>query len=161
MLDKTRTNKRMVGKILEVADTEWVENLRMSRSSFFDLVPILWPYLQKQQTKMRNSIEVECQVAFFLYCLSDEGLYRKTANVFDISRTLVSTFIRKVAKIIAEHLGIDLIKLPKTLTEVEALTENFINAHDFAVLSIPSSMLIVLLSPPLGKACVIRWIIIS
>ena len=131
------------------------------RSSFFDLVPILRPYLQKQQTKMQNPIEVECQVAFFLYCISDEELNRKTANAFDISRSLVSILIRKVAEIIAEHLGIDLIKLPKTVAEVEALTENFLNAHDFAVLSIPSSMLIVLLSPPWGKACAIRWIIIS
>ena len=77
MLDKTRTNKRMVGKILEVADTEWVENLRMSRSSFFDLVPILWPYLQKQQTKMRNSIEVECQVAFFFTTLATKDFIEK------------------------------------------------------------------------------------
>ena len=39
MLDKTRTNKRMAGKILEQRscryDTEWAENFGMSRSSFF------------------------------------------------------------------------------------------------------------------------------
>ena len=50
----------------EVADTEWVENFSMSRSSFFALVTILRPYLQKQQTKMRNPVAVECQVVIFL-----------------------------------------------------------------------------------------------
>ena len=59
----------------EVADTEWVENFRMSRSSFFDLVTILRPYLQKQQTKIQNPIAVECQVAIFLYYISDEWRY--------------------------------------------------------------------------------------
>ena len=58
----------------EVADTEWVENFHMSRSSFFDLVTIPRPYLQ-----MRNPIAVECQVAIFLYYISDEGRYRKIA----------------------------------------------------------------------------------
>ena len=116
----------------EVADTEWVENLRMSRSSFFfDLVTILRPYLQKQQTKMGNPIAVECQVTVLLYYISDEGRYGKTANSFGVSRSSVSILIRKVAKIIVEHLGLELIKLPKTVTEAETITENFLNSHGF------------------------------
>ena len=59
----------------EIADTESVENFHMSRSSFFDLVTILRPCLQRQQTKMRNPNAVECQVAIFLYYISDEGRY--------------------------------------------------------------------------------------
>ena len=79
MLDKTKTKTKNAWweKFLnnEIADTESVENFRMSRSSFFDLVTILRPCLQRQQTKMRNPIAVECQVAIFLYYISDEGRY--------------------------------------------------------------------------------------
>ena len=115
----------------KVADTEWVENFHMSRSSFFDLVTIQRPYLQKQQTKMRNPITVKCQVSIFLYYFCDEGRYRKSANAFGLSRSSVSVLIRKVTKIIVKHLGPELNKLPKTVTEVEVLTENFLNAHGF------------------------------
>ena len=112
----------------EVADTEWVENFRMLRTSFFDLATILAHYLQ---TKIRNPIAVECQVVIFLYYISEEGRYQKTANAFGISRSSVSILIQKVAKILAEHLGPELIKLPKPVTEVEALNENFLNARGF------------------------------
>ena len=73
-------------------------------------------YLQKQKTKMQNPFAVECEVAIFLYYLTDEGCYRKTANAFGLYRNSVSILIRKVAKVIVEHLGLELIKLPKTVT---------------------------------------------
>ena len=57
--------------------------------------------------------------------------YRKTADAFGVSRSSVLILIRKVAKVFVEHLGPELIKLPKTVTKVEALTENFLNGHGF------------------------------
>ena len=60
-----------------------------------------------------------------------EGRYRKHTSAFVVSRSSVSILIRKVSKIIAEHLVPELIKLPKTVTQVEALTENFLKAHGF------------------------------
>ena len=61
----------------------------------------------------------------------DEGRYCKNANAFGVSRSSVSILIQKVAKIIVENLVPGLIKPPKTVTEVEALTENFLKAHVF------------------------------
>ena len=80
---------------------------------------------------MRNPIAVECQVVIFLYYISDEGRYRKTPNAFGVSRSSVSILIRKVAKIVVEHLGLELIKLRKTLTEVETPTENLLKVYGF------------------------------
>ena len=57
--------------------------------------------------------------------------YRKNANAFGVSSSSVSILIRKVAKIVVENLVPGLIKSPKTVTGVEALTENFLNAHVF------------------------------
>ena len=66
---------------------------------------------------MRNPFVVECQVAIFPYYISDEGRYRKTAYAFGVSRSSVSILIQKVAKIIVERLGLELIKLPRTVSE--------------------------------------------
>ena len=62
--------------------------------------------------------ERECQIASFLYYISDEARYRKTANAFDISRGLVSIIIQKVSKSIVEFLGKDYLKLSQTVAEV-------------------------------------------
>ena len=83
----------------DTADREWVENFSM--------------LFQKQQTKMQNPTAVECQVGIFLYYIRDERRYRKTANAFGVFRSSISNLIRKVAKIIVEHLRPELIKLPK------------------------------------------------
>ena len=86
----------------------------MSKTSFEELVNIMRPYLEKQVTGR------ECQIASFLYYIGDETRYRKTANVFDISRGLVSLIKRyqKVSKAIVEFLGKDYMKLSQTVAEV-------------------------------------------
>ena len=97
MLGKTRTKKRMVGKILEQRSGRYRMGRKLSHVAiqFFDLVTILQLYLQKQQTKMRNPVVKECQVAIFLLYISDKRRYRKTTNAFGISRSSVSILIRK------------------------------------------------------------------
>ena len=98
----------------EVIDSDWFENFRMSKTSFEELVNILRPYLEKQVTRLRKPILAECQIASFLYYISDEARYRKTANAFGISRGSVSLIIRKLSKAIVEFLGKDYMKLPET-----------------------------------------------
>ena len=68
---------------------------------------------------MRKPISAECQIASFLYYISDEARYRKRANTFSISRGLVSLIIRKVSKAIVEFLGKYYMKLPETVVGVE------------------------------------------
>ena len=81
-------------------DSDWVENFRMSKTCFEELVNTLRPYLEKQVTRMRKPVSTECQIESFLYYISDEARYRKTANVIGISRGSVSLIIRKVSKAI-------------------------------------------------------------
>ena len=115
----------------EVMDSDWLENFRVSKTSFEELVNILRPYLEKQVTRMRKPISTECQITFFSYYVSDEARYRKTANVFDISGGSVSLIIRKVSKTIVEFLGKDYMKLPEAVAEVENLTQKFLEHHGF------------------------------
>ena len=112
-------------------DSDWLENFRMSETSFEELVNILRPYLEKQVTRMRKPISTECQITSFLYYISDEARYHKTANAFDISRGSVSLIIRKVSKTIAEFLGKDYMKLPETVAEVKNLTQKYLEHHGF------------------------------
>ena len=80
---------------------------------------------------MRKPILTECQIASFLYYISDEARYRKTANNFGISLGSVSLIIRKVSKSIVEFLGKDYLKLPETAGKVENLTQKFLKHHGF------------------------------
>ena len=49
--------------------------------------------------------------------LSDEGRFKKTANVFRIDKNKVSLIIRRVTKMISNHLTDKCIKLPWTEEE--------------------------------------------
>ena len=46
---------------------------------------MLRPYLEKKRIRLKTPISVEVQVGSFLYHISDEGRYGKTANAFGIS----------------------------------------------------------------------------
>ena len=80
---------------------------------------------------MRKPISTECQIASFLYYISDEARYRKTENTFGMSLGLVSLLIRKISNAIVEFLGKDYMKLPETVAEVENLTQKFLEHHRF------------------------------
>ena len=54
-------------------EEEWKENFRMSRASFFNLVSMLRPFIEKQVTVMRIPVLPETQVAITLYYFSVEG----------------------------------------------------------------------------------------
>ena len=111
-----------------VLEEEWKENFIMSRVSFFNLVGLLRPYIERQVTIMRNPVSVETQVAITLYYLSDEGRLRKIANVFGLSRSCYSIIVRRVSSTITTHLGPLYIKLPMTEESVKEKVSKFYNA---------------------------------
>ena len=51
----------------KVMDSDWLENFRMFKTSFGELVNILRLYLEKQVTRMRKPLSTERQIASFLY----------------------------------------------------------------------------------------------
>ena len=80
---------------------------------------------------MRVPIPVETQVAVDLYCLSDEGRMRKTANAFGIATCTVSVIVRRVNHAISVYLAPIFIKLPKTEEEVKESAAKFFELHGF------------------------------
>ena len=111
-----------------VVAEEWKENFRMNKENFLSLCAKLRPFIEKKDTNMRSSLDVERQVAVTLYYLSDEGRLRKTANAFGISRSSMSLIIRRVTYAIAVHLGLDYIKLPVTEDAVKDKVMGFLSA---------------------------------
>ena len=114
-----------------VVPEEWNENFRMSKERFDKLCLQLRPCIEKQNTHLRKSISVEKQVAVVLYYLMDEGRYRKVANAFGISRSSVSSIVRKVCKVIAIELGPKFIRLPSNEEEVSYAVDQFEKLHGF------------------------------
>ena len=80
---------------------------------------------------MRAPVSVETQVASFLYYISDEGQYKKTASLFGISRTSVSLIIQQVFHSIIKYLSFDYMKVAKSTTKVEHSNSLFLDAHGF------------------------------
>lgn len=78
----------------EVPLSEWKDNFRMCRFSWIFVI-YQELFLRRKETQMRQPISVETQVAAFLYYISDEGRYRKTANAFGISRSSVTLIVKK------------------------------------------------------------------
>ena len=81
----------------KVTESEWKDNFRMSRKSFYELCHMSRPYLEKKCTRLRTPVSIEAQVGSFLYYISNEGRYRKTANAFGISKAFISGIIRRVS----------------------------------------------------------------
>lgn len=112
-----------------VADSEWRENLRMSRDSVVALSEELRPHIEGQTTNMRAPIDPLKRVALTLYYLGDEGGLRQTAEAFGVSRSAVSVIVRHTCRAITIHLGPKYIKLPFTEPEAEDLVVGFHRAH--------------------------------
>ena len=71
------------------------------------------------------------QVSFTMYCLSDEGKIRKTANAFGFAKSIVSMIILWVTKAISSHLADKCIKLPRTVEEVNESSSLFFEKYGF------------------------------
>jgi hypothetical protein len=48
----------------------WIKIFRMSKETFLDICEHLWPLIQRQNTKYRDAICIECRVACALYTLA-------------------------------------------------------------------------------------------
>ena len=64
----------------------WTENFRISRRMFEYIVGVVGPDLSKRDTKLRQSIPVNKQVAVALWRLATGDRYRSTGLQFGVGR---------------------------------------------------------------------------
>ena len=92
---------------------------------------MLRPNLEKKRTRLRTPVPVKAQVGSFLYYISDDGCYRKTANAFAISRAFISGIIIRVSYAVTTFVRPKLIRLPTTEGKVQELTYRYLEANGF------------------------------
>ena len=91
---------------------DWVENFRMSRTTFTYLCNELWQTIQKQDTIMRKAISVEQRIALTLWRLATMTDYRTIGHLFGVSKTAVCFIVKEVCSAIVELLLPRYIKVP-------------------------------------------------
>ena len=115
----------------KVVEEEWRENFRMSRKTFQILCAELHLYIFKNDTRFRNAVPVDKQIAATLYYLSDEGGMGKVANAFGIGKSTASVIIRRVTKATSVHLAPKYIQIPSTENEVQEMVGQFYERRGF------------------------------
>ena len=65
---------------------EWLENFRMSKSTFEYLCDQLRPFVQRQHTRLRSPLSVERRVTITLWTLSTPAEYRTIGHLFGVAR---------------------------------------------------------------------------
>ncbi|XP_042308895.1 uncharacterized protein LOC121922960 isoform X1 [Sceloporus undulatus] len=103
------------------SDEEWYNVFRMSRNTFFQIVELLRPKVQKQDTIMRRAIPVEERLAITLWVLANRCSCRRVAQQFGVGRSTVSNIFMEVI------LSMEMVLLPRTifLGNVQEIMEGF------------------------------------
>ncbi|XP_054843582.1 putative nuclease HARBI1 [Eublepharis macularius] len=77
-------------------DQLWIENFRMTRETFNELVHSIGHRLSRQRTRLRNPISVEMRVAIALWYLANCSTYRQCMNQFGVGISTVAGIVLEV-----------------------------------------------------------------
>ncbi|XP_054841812.1 uncharacterized protein LOC129333895 [Eublepharis macularius] len=77
-------------------DHHWIEGFRMSRSTFHEIVDVLRPRLQRQETTMRSPVPVEKRLAVALWYLANGIAYRLVRDQFGLGLSTIGTIVLEV-----------------------------------------------------------------
>ncbi len=105
-------------------DNEWVNNFRLSKSTFNFLCDELRPYLQKENTRFRQAISVRKRIAVALWRLATNSDYRTIGHLFGISKASVCLIADEFCKAVADHLQPKYIRIPVG-QELDTVVNNF------------------------------------
>ena len=93
----------------------WVVHLRMVKGTFLYLCRDLAPFLEKQQTRFRETIPVSKRIAMALWRLATGIDYRSIGQLFGVGRStcckithhvceaLVTVFLKKIVTVVANE----------------------------------------------------------
>ena len=113
-------------KELKEEDSEGFKGyLRMDVDRFDELVHLLTPFLQKQDTNMRECIKPEEMCCIALRYLASGESFRSLEYQFRVSKKAISYIIQEVCAAIIDVLGKYHFKTPKTTEEWMEIAEKF------------------------------------
>ena len=93
-------------------DKQFKTSFRMTRKSFFSLPSLLQPYIEKQTTHLRPTIESDSRLAIFLYHIAHGASYTVLMDKFGVGKSTVSGIIGDVSRAIVENLSTRYIRFP-------------------------------------------------
>lgn len=103
-------------------EEQWIENFRMSRATFFEIVEALRPRLQRQTTNMREPIPVEKRVAIAIWYLANANCYREVREQFGVGLSTVGEIVLEVCCAMELDLLRKTVCLGDEVTKVNMLT---------------------------------------
>jgi hypothetical protein len=112
--DWARPRPAQVNHCIQCSDAQFKSYLRMTRKSFYRLLDLLQPYIQKQRTRCREPIPPDCRLAIFLYHIGQVVAYMPISNQFSCGRRSVSNIVGQVAEAIVLHLTCQYIRFSTT-----------------------------------------------
>ncbi|XP_053702065.1 uncharacterized protein LOC128747868 [Synchiropus splendidus] len=89
----------------EFQPSDWLDQFRMSRETFFFLCEKLRPRLTRQDTSFRQALPVEKRVAVALWRLATNVEYRIISNMFGVGKSTVCRCVRDMCHTIVALLG--------------------------------------------------------
>ena len=105
-------------------DDYWRQEFRFSKETFMEIIRVVRPYLEKQNTNFRRAIPIEGHVAIAVWRLSTGNSYRSVASTFGCGKSTAIEITRDVCKIIA-WLSPKYIKFPHTPEETARAIQSF------------------------------------
>ena len=111
-------------------DKDWIENFRMSRSTFMYLCNEIREEIQKNDTVMRKACSVEKRVGISLWFLSCGSDYRTIGHLFGVSKSLVSLVVREFCHAVRKVLLPKYIKFPEG-DDLKKVVDGFKHKYGF------------------------------
>ncbi|XP_075556579.1 uncharacterized protein LOC142588636 [Dermacentor variabilis] len=108
----------------EFTDSDWRENFRMSRASFYELVSLMRDYMSPKSGWVRAPLPLEKRVAIALYKLASCCEYRNVANQFGVHKSTVKKCFYMFCRALTKYYLKTFIMLPSA-QEATAIARNF------------------------------------
>ena len=81
-------------------EQKWPEDFRISRNTFFEIVNLVRPSLEKKETHLRKSISIETRVAMAIWRLASGTSYREIGRIFGVAKStavsITGEFVREI-----------------------------------------------------------------
>jgi hypothetical protein len=114
------------------SEEEFKEKMRVSRSTFENILHYLWYDLERTPTNWKpNPTTPDRQLALTLYRLAHGVSYIVLDDIFGVSKETACMFFNKVVRLIVAYFYDEYVKMPETDKEWEAEVRGFLENYGF------------------------------
>ncbi|XP_038056827.1 protein ANTAGONIST OF LIKE HETEROCHROMATIN PROTEIN 1-like [Patiria miniata] len=111
-------------------DQDWIENFRMTKSTFMYICEKVRDKITYHNTNMRRALPVEQRMAITIWRLATNCGYRVIGDLFGVGVSTVCTIIQQTCKAFASSMQQEFMVLPAK-DKLQAIVDGFMNEHGF------------------------------